>query len=112
MNVKGISSQNFSGNVVFIDRYGKVANKAMREELTKLGADLPKLDDIVSKKSYDLFIAEKDAKDSWLLNISTHKEPKGVRKYYIAKTLSYYLTEAAQEVMEAYEGLAKKVIKN
>ena len=112
MKVQDISSQNFKGSVIFIDRYGKVANKTMRDELTKLGANLPKLDEIVSKKSYDLYISEKSMKEHWLLGISTHQEPKNARSYYVAKTLSYYLTEAAQEVMEAFESLAKNVIKN
>lgn len=110
MKVQNVSNQNFKGNVVFINRYGKVANKAMREELTKLSADMPTLDKLVASKPYDLYISEKDMRDPWLLRVSTNRVPEAARGHFIAKTLSYYLTEVAKEVMEVYESVAKNVI--
>ena len=103
MKTQNISYQpNFQGNVILLNKYGKPAQKRLTKELTNMGADLDGIKALIKDKPYDLYLAEKDTRDPWLMRVGTTPKQDPKYNHYVAKTLSVHLKDIIQEFIEKH----------
>ena len=111
MLVKQVTPQNFNGNLVFVDRYGRKANPELTKALvSQLGSTVSELRSIITPKPFDLFIS-KDKPD--YISINANKSYRGVLQgetnfYSLHKSTLNNIVQVAKNSTKEYENFLQK----
>lgn len=111
MIVQPISQQNFNGKLIFIDKYGKPADRELKYSMmSQLGEKVSELQNLIAKKPFDLFISRK-TDDS--IGINANKTFAGGKNKQtpfrsLHKVLLEKITQIAKISIEEYEKYLQK----
>ena len=109
MELNIISSQIFTGSLVFIDRNGKkAAGKTKADFIARLGVTVPQLRALIVQKPFDLFVSQKG---NDYIGINANKTYNGVARkniqfFALHKSMLDKIVETAKKSIEEYEKFA------
>lgn len=105
------NGQNFNGSLIFVDKFGKKAKPELQRSITdQLGCTVPELRNLISKKSFDLFVC-RDSNDT--VGINANKTYKGVMRrdinyYSLHKSTLDKIVQVAKSSINEYESYLQK----
>ena len=111
MKIQTISKQNFNGQMIIVDRFGKVANKGTQKViLEQLGASVFDLRRMIAQKKFNLYISRNQID---YIDICANKTPAGIikgetTKYSLHKSTLNNIIKCAEKTITEYETYMQK----
>ncbi len=112
MQIPAINNgQNFNGNLIFVDRFGKKAKPELqRSVIAQLGVTISELRRLIAPKQFDLFIC-RDSND--VISVNANKTYKGVVRrdinyYSLHKSTLDKIVQVAKSSINEYESYLQK----
>ena len=106
MKIDTFSTQNYTGKLVIVDKFGKEANPALKRELlSQLGSTVPELKQLISPKNFNLFISRRQID---YISINANKTYAGVARgettfRSLHKSILNKIVEVAKSSILEYE---------
>lgn len=111
MITQPVSSQNFNGNLVFVDKYGRKADAVLTKEiLSQLGSAYNELKILILPKPFDLFISKSKID---YIDVNANKTYKNIHKdrrnfYSLHKSTLNKIVQVAKTSIKEYESFLQK----